>query len=451
MNLVMSINGCLEHLYMSDKTQEKYKALFLDRDGIINVDHGYVYKKEDFEFNEGIFALVKHFFDEGYLIFVVTNQSGIGRGYYSEEDFSRLTQWMIDVFKQKNISIEKVLYCPHTPHAKCSCRKPNTALIDEVLQQYKIDLSDSYLIGDKQSDIDLALNAGIKHAIYIGNKNIKNSTLNFLSIWKYKEYLENKDDLAKEIEAKIEQDPKVEIFSLATTNGRVWVKRARKTASNLLHKGAFFLTKNPIVVPVETKTAYEALQYEASKLQRLYENSIPVPKLIVKSQTYFVIEDCGQTVKYLLQELSNSETQTLLEKIIVQLATLHNANEYHGGSQVKNFTYKENKVYFIDFEESFPSDIDIKELQFRDLFLFLFSISKLNIKVDYAALIEQYITITGNQTVIDKFHTLTHTVSFLMKIVKNRIVWHFIDKDTKSIYRLLIHLENIPSHTGEAP
>jgi len=436
---------------MSDRTDNKCKALFLDRDGIINIDHGYVYKKENFEFNEGIFALVKRFFDEGYLIFVVTNQSGIGRGYYSEEDFSLLTQWMIDVFKQKNISIEKVLYCPHTPDAKCSCRKPDTALIDEVLQHYSIDLSASYLIGDKQSDIDLAQNAGIKYAIYIGNKNIKNSTENFSSIWEYKEYLEKKDDLAKRIEAKIEQDPKVEIFSLETDNGKVWVKRARKTGSNLLHKCAFIFSKNPIVVPVETKTAYEALQYEASKLQRLYENSVPVPKLIVKSKTYFVIEDCGQTVKYLLQKLSNNETQALLEKIIFQLATLHNTNEYHGGSQVKNFTYKENKIYFIDFEESFPGDIDIKELQFRDLFLFLFSISKLNIKVDYETLIEQYITITGNQTVIDKFHALTHTVSFLMKLVKNRIVWHFIDKDTKSIYRLLIHLENIPSHTGETP
>jgi len=178
---------------MNERKQDRYKALFLDRDGVINVDHGYVYKKEDFEFSEGIFALVKHFVDKGYLIFVVTNQSGIGRGYYSEENFTLLTQWMIDIFKQKDISIEKVLYCPHAPEEKCACRKPNTALIDEILQQYDIDLSKSYLIGDKQSDIDLAKNAGIANAIYIGDKIVQNSTQDYKTILECQYYLEEKN------------------------------------------------------------------------------------------------------------------------------------------------------------------------------------------------------------------------------------------------------------------
>ena len=158
------------------------KALFLDRDGIINVDHGYVYKIEDFEFSDGIFDLVKLFTDAGYLIFVVTNQSGIGRGYYSEEDFTTLTDWMAEEFKKKTIKIEKVYYCPHSPEAKCHCRKPQTGMIEQALADYSVDLAHSYIIGDKQSDIDLALNAGVGGSIYIGNKQINNSTYSFSSI-----------------------------------------------------------------------------------------------------------------------------------------------------------------------------------------------------------------------------------------------------------------------------
>lgn len=160
----------------------KTKALFLDRDGIINVDHGYVSKIKDFEFVDGIFDLVKLFVDAGYLIFVVTNQSGIGRGYYSEEDFTVLTDWMIEAFKTKELKIEKVYYCPHSPEEKCHCRKPETGMIEQALEDYPVDLADSWLIGDKQSDIDLAMNASIRSSIYIGNKDIKNATHYFNSI-----------------------------------------------------------------------------------------------------------------------------------------------------------------------------------------------------------------------------------------------------------------------------
>ena len=158
------------------------KALFLDRDGIINVDHGYVSEIKDFEFVEGIFDLVKRFTDAGYLIFVVTNQSGIGRGYYSEEDFTALTDWMIDEFKKQELKIEKVYYCPHSPEDKCHCRKPQTGMIEQALADYPVDLADSYMIGDKQSDINLAHNAGIGQSVYIGDKNITNATYSFNSI-----------------------------------------------------------------------------------------------------------------------------------------------------------------------------------------------------------------------------------------------------------------------------
>ena len=168
------------------------KALFLDRDGIINVDHGYVYQIEKFEFIKGIFDLIKLFTDAGYLIFVVTNQSGIGRGYYSEEDFTTLTDWTIEAFKERDIKIEKVYYCPHSPEEKCHCRKPEIGMIEQALEDHPIDLANSWLIGDKQSDIDLAMNASIGSSIYIGNKDIKNPTYSFKSILECKEFLNSK-------------------------------------------------------------------------------------------------------------------------------------------------------------------------------------------------------------------------------------------------------------------
>jgi D-glycero-D-manno-heptose 1,7-bisphosphate phosphatase len=166
------------------------KALFLDRDGIINIDHGYVSKIEDFKFTDGIFDLVRLFSDAGYLLFVVTNQSGIGRGYYTEEDFSTLTAWMKEKFKENGIKIEEVYYCPHAPDANCICRKPKTGMIKEALKDYDIDLSRSWLIGDKQSDIDLANNAGIKTSVAIGEHQTENATYHFESILACKEFIE---------------------------------------------------------------------------------------------------------------------------------------------------------------------------------------------------------------------------------------------------------------------
>ncbi len=248
---------------------------------------------------------------------------------------------------------------------------------------------------------------------------------------------------------KIKNNPKIEIFDIDIEGKKIWVKRARKTDSNLLHKLAYILTKNPIVIPVEKKTPQEALKFESSKLQELDTLSISVPRVIKTSKEYFIIEDCGVTVYHLVKNNLINDPIELFDKVIIQLALLHNLDKYHGGSQIKNFTYKNDQIYFIDFEESFNRDIDIKELQFRDLFLFLFSISKLNIEVDYERLIKKYITLTKNKDIIEKFHILASKVNFLMKLIENRIIWNLIDRDTKSVYRLLQQLQNIPSNTGD--
>jgi len=167
-----------------------HKALFLDRDGVINIDHGYVSKIEDFEFTDGIFELLNLFIEKEYKLFIVTNQSGIGRGYYSQESFEKLTEWMLDEFKKQDISIESVHHCNHAPEAICTCRKPATGMVDEILSLNNIDLENSWLIGDKQSDIDLAHNSGIGFTIAIGKRDIKNVTHHFSTIVEAKDFFE---------------------------------------------------------------------------------------------------------------------------------------------------------------------------------------------------------------------------------------------------------------------
>jgi len=166
------------------------KALFLDRDGIINIDHGYVHQIQEFDFSPDIFTLLKLFTKHNYKLFIVTNQSGIERGYYTLQDFQILTEWMLERLRNEDIIIEAVEYCPHTPKVPCNCRKPMTGMVDKILSRYDIDLSNSWLIGDKQSDINLAHNATIAHTIAIGHRVIKESEYKFQTITECKEFFE---------------------------------------------------------------------------------------------------------------------------------------------------------------------------------------------------------------------------------------------------------------------
>jgi len=139
------------------------KALFLDRDGVINIDKHHVIRKEDFEFSQGIFDLCKEYSHAGYLIIVLTNQAGIAKGFYSEADFLQLTTWMIDQFLAWGITISKVYYCPHHPDitGPCECRKPNPGMITKAVKDFDLDINECVLIGDKESDIEAGRRAGI--------------------------------------------------------------------------------------------------------------------------------------------------------------------------------------------------------------------------------------------------------------------------------------------------
>ncbi len=143
-------------------------ALFLDRDGVINVDHAYVCKKENFEFVDGIFELCRSAKELGFLICVVTNQAGIGRGFYTEKDFIELTDWMRSVFREEGSEIDKVYFCPSHPEygvgeykTDSPFRKPGPGMILQASQELDIDLAKSILVGDKESDILAGVAAGV--------------------------------------------------------------------------------------------------------------------------------------------------------------------------------------------------------------------------------------------------------------------------------------------------
>ncbi|OHE03712.1 MAG: D,D-heptose 1,7-bisphosphate phosphatase [Sulfurimonas sp. RIFOXYD12_FULL_33_39] len=150
------------------------KALFLDRDGVVNVEINYLHKIEDFEFINGIINLCKYYQNNGYIIIIVTNQSGIDRGYYDECDFNILTSWMINEFAKYNVNIKKVYFCPHHPDISgtCSCRKPESGMFLEAAKEFDIDFKNSILIGDKESDIEAAIKAGVSKTYLFDEKNI---------------------------------------------------------------------------------------------------------------------------------------------------------------------------------------------------------------------------------------------------------------------------------------
>jgi len=144
------------------------KTLFLDRDGVVNVEKNYLYKKEDFAFIDGIIELVKHFRSLGYLVVVVTNQSGIARGYYTKEQFLELTSWMEKEFEKQGTKIDRVYFCPHHPDisGECACRKPKPGMLLQAAKELDIDLTNSIMVGDKERDIEAGVNAGL-HVTYL--------------------------------------------------------------------------------------------------------------------------------------------------------------------------------------------------------------------------------------------------------------------------------------------
>jgi D-glycero-D-manno-heptose 1,7-bisphosphate phosphatase len=160
------------------------KIAFLDRDGVINKDFGYVYKIKDFEFTDGCIDALKRLNDLGYQFIIVTNQSGIGRGYYSQQDYEDLTTWYLEQLQQENINILDVFYCPHSPEDNCDCRKPKPGLFFQAKEKFPaINFSESLMFGDKDSDIEAAKAAGVSQFFLVKAPETFNSVVkNYLKI-----------------------------------------------------------------------------------------------------------------------------------------------------------------------------------------------------------------------------------------------------------------------------
>ena len=170
---------------------DKNKAVFLDRDGTINVEKHYLYRQEDFEYIPGVIDALRKLQELGYILIIISNQSGIARGYYTEEDYKRLDDWMKDDLKQKGINITASYYCPHHPEAKiieyrceCKCRKPGTELFRKAKEDYNIDMGASLAIGDKVRDLAICMGEDVKGFLLTGEKvTINDSNITVCPKW----------------------------------------------------------------------------------------------------------------------------------------------------------------------------------------------------------------------------------------------------------------------------
>ena len=156
-------------------TTTKNKAVFFDRDGTLNVDIAYLHRPEDFVWIEGAKEAIKYVNDKGYLAILVTNQSGVARGYYPEEDIKEVYDWMNNELAKIGAHLDALFYCPHHPKGKipaytkiCSCRKPDTGMVDEACLRFNIDRSKSYLVGDSERDLECAQKAGVQGLRFSG-------------------------------------------------------------------------------------------------------------------------------------------------------------------------------------------------------------------------------------------------------------------------------------------
>jgi D,D-heptose 1,7-bisphosphate phosphatase len=162
----------------SEAKSEGARAAFLDRDGVINLDRAYVHRWEDFEFVPGALDAVARLQAAGYRLVIVTNQSGIARGYFTQEQYLELTRRMLQAFEDHGVHIDRVYHCPHHPKGSvapwavdCDCRKPGPGMILQAAADLGLSLADSILVGDKPSDIAAARAAGVGRAFRVRSDN----------------------------------------------------------------------------------------------------------------------------------------------------------------------------------------------------------------------------------------------------------------------------------------
>lgn len=231
------------------------KVIFLDRDGTINVEKDYIYKSEDLVFEEGTIEALKTFKNLGYILIVVSNQSGIARGYFTEEDLNIFNNNMNEILKKNGVEITEFYCCPHHPDGigeykkVCECRKPNNKMIEDAIKKYNIDREKSYMIGDKTSDIGAGLKSNLKTVLVktgYGLKDMekidKNETLICENLKDFSEMLkrEKLNELLFEEFSKKVQIKNVAMDSRKVTKGSLFfaINNGNSYIKDVLDKGA---------------------------------------------------------------------------------------------------------------------------------------------------------------------------------------------------------------------
>lgn len=163
------------------------KAVFFDRDNTLIKDKNYMHKVSDLNFYEDSFSALKIIQNKGFSLFIVTNQSGIGRGFFSEEDMHSFHVEMLKQFSLNGIEFKGLAFCPHSPDDNCSCRKPSPTMIMDLAEAHKVDLTQSFMIGDKLIDAQCGINAGCTG--FTINSKERSRFQDFKSLTQFAEYL----------------------------------------------------------------------------------------------------------------------------------------------------------------------------------------------------------------------------------------------------------------------
>lgn len=152
----------------------KVPAIFLDRDGTINIDHGYIHEIDNFQFIDGVIDALRELKKMGFALVIVTNQSGIARGIFAEDTFMQLTEWMDWSLADRDVDLDGIWFCPHHPEAvleeyrqQCDCRKPQPGMLLSAQQELNIDMAASFMVGDKIDDILAGKAAGVGKNILV--------------------------------------------------------------------------------------------------------------------------------------------------------------------------------------------------------------------------------------------------------------------------------------------
>ncbi len=239
-----------------------------------------------------------------------------------------------------------------------------------------------------------------------------------------------------------------EIFSFNYEDEKYWLKKARATAPNKIQKFFYRFLPFELLIPPLVKDRKEALEFETSKIKNFEKLEINVPNIRYKCEDFFVLKDSGISVNSLLRDknISKEKFYYYVDKLLVELSKIHNNNEYHGGSQTRNFTYKDEKVFVIDFEESFSSNVDIKSLQYRDFLLFILSFIKIKepkFEMDYEYILNRYEELTSNKEIIQRLKKFSKKLGFFIWFSELSLIKKRLGTDVLNFFKLFKILNSL--------